>query len=257
MNDPTYRNEPARAGLRLLFAGVCLLATSSAWSYEIQKTAEGEPVHWGVTEIRITLDGSLSGLGPTLQVEEAVMAAFEHWVSDAELPIDFTFVRGHCGDLGYQQGGNNENCVMAGSTGQESSHTGAVTRISYSAPSGEIIDGDILFNLDAGLWSLDGEPGTLDVFTVALHEVGHLLGMAHSGVSEARMYPTIAVGDEAGDLHDDDIAGAGYLYAGLEETVEAMTCSATAAGSHHTSPGALLACVLVAVGLLVARRKAR
>ncbi|KAL5805494.1 hypothetical protein ACOSQ4_028229 [Xanthoceras sorbifolium] len=50
-----------------------------------------------------------------------------------------------------------------------------------------------------------------DLATVALHEIGHLLGLGHSEVEGAIMWPAITVGSTKG-LHRDDIEGIRVLY---------------------------------------------
>ncbi|CAN1153318.1 Metalloendoproteinase 2-MMP [Linum perenne] len=56
-----------------------------------------------------------------------------------------------------------------------------------------------------------GNHRAFDLETVALHEIGHLLGLGHSSVEGATMYPTIAIGATKG-LHRDDIQGIKSLY---------------------------------------------
>jgi hypothetical protein len=60
---------------------------------------------------------------------------------------------------------------------------------------------------DAEVWSLTGAGNTFDVETVALHEIGHLLGLDHSTVPGAVMFPTY--GGPRWALAADDIAGRG------------------------------------------------
>ncbi|KAL6332009.1 hypothetical protein AAG906_020365 [Vitis piasezkii] len=48
-------------------------------------------------------------------------------------------------------------------------------------------------------------------WTVALHQIGHLLGLGHSSVEGAIMFPTIAYGVTKG-LNEDDIQGIQALY---------------------------------------------
>ncbi|KAF7136007.1 hypothetical protein RHSIM_Rhsim08G0058200 [Rhododendron simsii] len=54
--------------------------------------------------------------------------------------------------------------------------------------------------------------GLVDLETVALHEIGHLLGLAYSDVREAIMWPSIPPATIKG-LKDDDIQGIKTLYA--------------------------------------------
>ncbi|KAG2722021.1 hypothetical protein I3843_02G095400 [Carya illinoinensis] len=68
------------------------------------------------------------------------------------------------------------------------------------------------FHYDADeFWSVGAIPGYFDLETVALHEIGHLLGLGHSSVPGAIMEPSISSGVTKG-LHTDDIAGIKALY---------------------------------------------
>ncbi|KAK3406616.1 hypothetical protein EUGRSUZ_K02794, partial [Eucalyptus grandis] len=71
-----------------------------------------------------------------------------------------------------------------------------------------------LFHYDADeKWAVDPPSGSaaFNVETVALHEIGHLLGLGHSDVEGAIMYSSIAPGTTKG-LHADDIQGIKALY---------------------------------------------
>jgi len=68
------------------------------------------------------------------------------------------------------------------------------------------------FHYDADeLWSIGPVSGAYDLETVALHEIGHLLGLGHSSVEDAIMYPSIMAGTTKG-LHGDDVQGIRVLY---------------------------------------------
>lgn len=52
----------------------------------------------------------------------------------------------------------------------------------------------------------------VDLESVAVHEIGHLLGLGHSSVEEAIMYPTISSRTRKVELASDDIQGIQELY---------------------------------------------
>jgi Matrixin len=81
-----------------------------------------------------------------------------------------------------------------------------------SPPNPETIAGDIEFD-DGDLWEV-GNPGAgMDVYSVALHEMGHSLGLGHSDDTDAVMYKWIWPNTVYPGLHADDIAGIQSIYA--------------------------------------------
>jgi len=104
------------------------------------------------------------------------------------------------------------------------SSTLAVTYYSYSGST--MLEADILFNT-AQLW--DSYRGSLrsayDIQRVALHELGHALGLGHSTFSNAIMYPYIS---SLYTLSSDDIAGAQSLYGPATSPTPTPTPSPTA-----------------------------
>jgi hypothetical protein len=62
------------------------------------------------------------------------------------------------------------------------------------------------------MWSIGAVAGAFDVETVALHELGHIIGLAHSSVAGSVMFPTVSANFTKRVLTSDDISGAQALY---------------------------------------------
>ncbi len=87
----------------------------------------------------------------------------------------------------------------------------------------QIVDADIVFNPfyvnddEYNLGIADGGPtetGFFDIQSVTTHEIGHVLGLIHTGVPTATMFFMMNKGTEYRTLEEDDIAWASYRYKG-------------------------------------------
>lgn len=115
---------------------------------------------------------------------------------------------------------------------------------------GEILESDIFFNTRFD-WSVaaGGEAGRVDLESVALHEIGHLLGLGHSALGETEMVPggrrvigsgtvMFPIAMSPGTIADrqlqpDDVAGISDLYpaSGFEEATSTISGRVTKNGS--------------------------
>lgn len=72
-------------------------------------------------------------------------------------------------------------------------------------------DGRIHFDADEA-WTNGASPHMHDMVSVSVHEIGHVLGLGHSSIKDAIMYPTIGENQIKRNLHPDDLAGINALY---------------------------------------------
>lgn len=61
-------------------------------------------------------------------------------------------------------------------------------------------------------WCIGAVAGQFDVETIALHEIGHLIGLAHSTVAGSVMWPSVSDNFTQHTPQADDLAGLGTLY---------------------------------------------
>ncbi len=91
------------------------------------------------------------------------------------------------------------------------------------------------FDDEEHTWSVGAVVGAFDVETVALHEIGHILGLAHSNVTGAVMAPTIGSNLTKRALTQDDISGVQSLY-GMPAQPGRRCIIATAAFGSEIAP---------------------
>lgn len=110
-------------------------------------------------------------------------------------------------DIGWYTGSHGDSYPFDGPGGD-------LAHAFYPAPNPnpETIAGDMHFD-DDDTWEI-GDPGPgFDQFTIALHELGHSLGLLHSTDPAAVMRPGFSENTVLTTLHADDIAGIQSLYA--------------------------------------------
>ncbi|MDF1561412.1 MAG: matrixin family metalloprotease [Deltaproteobacteria bacterium] len=102
-----------------------------------------------------------------------------------------------------------------------------VTPIAAYTNNCTISSADIVFN-GVGFTFVNGAPsnwGQADLMSIAVHEMGHFLGLDHSMINGVTMYPSYSGGIVERDLHQDDEAGVCYLYPGSCNCSTAADCA--------------------------------
>lgn len=145
---------------------------------------------------------------PGSAIEPAIRAGASAWPLQSGASFAFAFA-----GFSAQTTNTNDgiNLVMF-----RNASSGSALATTYSWFSGtRVIDADIVF-WDAGFQFFTGSSGCSGGFyieDIATHEFGHALGLGHSTVSGATMYPSISTcSQQSRSLAADDIAAVLSLY---------------------------------------------
>ena len=160
------------------------------------------------------------------EVKSVFARAFDRW--STVTPLTFTMTTSaYSADIkiGFYTGDHGDGEPFDGVLG--------TLAHAFSPPNGR-------FHLDnaenwvvAGDVTEDASNTAIDLESVAVHEIGHLLGLGHSSVVESIMYPSISSRTKKVELASDDVEGIQYLY-GANPSYNG---SATTSASRETSDG--------------------
>ncbi|XP_070600474.1 collagenase 3-like [Erythrolamprus reginae] len=133
-------------------------------------------------------------------IDDTFVRAFDTWSQVTPLTIT------------SQQDGEVDILIQFGTRdhGDNENFDGQYGVLAHAFPPGKSsINGDAHFD-DDELWTLGSEDG-ISLFLVAAHELGHSLGLEHSNITGALMFPIYSYQADF-KLHSDDIEGIQFLY---------------------------------------------
>lgn len=207
---------------------LCLLGSASAYTLRYTDASGAVRVRWPSNRISVALSASLSNPPANVkatgaEAQRAALNALLRWEEAAGLSFDVTpFSPKLSANAGDKPDGLNLITVAATPDNLKlfaGPHAGDLARTrTVTDDAGAILSADIALNPNQ-LFSTDGAPGTHDLEAVLTHEVGHLLGLAESGVLGATMSPrqgwnglygTVAWAGRT--LSADDVSGIRALY---------------------------------------------
>lgn len=152
---------------------------------------------WKKTNLTYNFANFSSDLDESV-IKNAIEIAFKQWSSVS--PLAFSEASG-TSDITFKWGAKDHGCGIA--------FDGPSSVLAHAYYPGTGKDGTVDFDEDE-FWTDDSQATGTDLATVALHELGHTLGLDHSNVRQAVMYAYY--GGRLLTLFPDDIAGIQSLY---------------------------------------------
>ncbi len=198
--------------LLLTWMGSLLAAPWGARGYVIATTEDGlHELHWETLEVPYTIHFRGAEDVHDVLLDGALFRAFHTWGEVPASAMQFDPVEQWVAPESEPQG--DDVLYFSEAAWVHDPMVIALTSINYYPDTGEIVDVDIEFNGVEFDWTVFDADVIIDVQSIATHEIGHLVGLAHSPSPDSVMYFEYEPGElRQRTLTEDDAAGIAYLY---------------------------------------------
>ena len=182
-------------------------ALGNAWPDPTHLSLSFAPDGTGDAGQSSALFQTMNTAGTTSAWQGAIVRAYQTWAAGANLSIGVKADGGQpLGTAGATEGDSRFGDIRIGAISQAPGVLAVTQPFSYT---GGTWAGDVNFS-SADIISLDGRSGTEDLYTLALHEAGHSLGLGDSADTASAMHDSYS-GPRSG-LSSSDITAIQALY---------------------------------------------
>ncbi|HYT67458.1 MAG TPA: matrixin family metalloprotease [Vicinamibacterales bacterium] len=177
-----------RAAAWILACVVALATAPTAFAYLKLGVRQGSrliTLRWNAMPIRYFITNRDVPNVTAPQLRDAVGRGFASWAAVPNVTISSEFV----GFTGFSPVSGDNATVLGFSNRPELDRVLGSTSFTVDTVTGEIVESDVFFN-SAFAWSAatPGETDRQDIGSIALHEIGHLLGLGHSMLGETQLF---------------------------------------------------------------------
>jgi hypothetical protein len=195
----------------------CRTTTCPTCPYDDNGCPSGVPIGWPTSCVTYALQYAASKQIDLSAATAVVEKSFAVWQEascsnggPAAVRVDHRFGTAACTLHEYNQTDANANIIMFRDDRWPYEGSGNVlglTTVTYSRKTGAIFDVDMEINATHHL-SVEDEvsPTAYDLQSIVTHEAGHFLGLAHSTIRTATMWPQYTSGSQSFRLLDPDDA---------------------------------------------------
>ena len=171
----------------MLFVALCVVLGARVQAYSHFGTGTGDVrVHWDPPQARwLATNRGADGVTAS-DFQSALLRAFQTWQDVPTATVEFAFD----GFTSAEPLADDGLSVIGFQNHPEMDRVLGATSFVYDEDTGELIEADIFFN-SAFEWSTagGGDPNRFDLESVAVHEIGHFLGLGHSAIGETEIRP--------------------------------------------------------------------
>ncbi len=160
---------------------------------------------WDKNQLTFAFDNGTNDIGGSGEFQ-AVRNAFQTWADVTSLTFTEVALNANPDIVIDWRQANDPDHSMVGGVLAHADFPPGCSVVTNTLPK------PVHFDDEEHAWSNGAVSNAFDVETVALHEIGHILGLAHSNVSGAVMFASVSSNFTKRDLTADDISGIQSLY---------------------------------------------
>ena len=251
-----------RQWIRTGFVLLSLCAVQSAHAYSHFTNSEGTRLRWDAPRVRwFATERGVPGVSAT-EFQAALARAFATWEAVPTATVAFEFV----GFTSAEPLEDDGVSVFGFQNHPEMERVIGATTFVFDTITGELVESDVFFN-SAFTWSTTGDLERFDLQSVAVHEIGHFVGLGHSALGETELRPEggrrvlgaaavmfpISLGrgsTKDRELQPDDIAGISDLYPDGDFRANTGAVRGRVRRGNRAVPGAHVAAFNIRTGTL-------